>query len=559
MPRLFFVLLQSICLMMLTITAYAQTTLTLVPEIREDFTRRFNPFVGHSLPTTHEFIFEPLIIFNSMKDNEPEYRLATGYKLDDDLQGITFFLRKNVTWSDGKLFTSSDIAFTFKLIKKHPELDYLLISEHIKSVTPIDPHRVYIKLHKANSQIARVLVTLSIVPEHIWGEISDPINFTNANPVGSGPFTTIESFSNNELIQCQNPYYWDREQLEIDCLRLPKVINNNDFLSRVGKGEFDWSSFFIPNIERHYAAVAPNFHYWLTPASTVSLVFNFETENKQWQKLFNKVKFRRAISMAMQRALLINIAAYGQGEPVTHASGMSNKFNAWADPMTTQQYEYFINYQPNASDDYLRQLGLLDRTGNALRNFPNGNPANLTLIVPRGWNDFTASAYLTAEMLFHRGIQIDVQELPYREYYKRMATKDYQLAITNFPHGATPFRYFEATFNTDHQTELSPRYGMHYYKNNEVDKLLKKYLLTRELNEQKALIKKLNALIAEQQVTVPLFNTMNFYQYNTERFTGWFNEHNPQANPVAWSQNPERLLQVLALKPVASQNKTTSF
>ncbi len=89
----------------------SRSILTVVPSYTDRVTANFNPYSKASMPTTHEFIFEPLIIFNTLQNNKPEYRLATSYQLDKDLKGITFTLRSNVTWSDGKPFTADDVVF----------------------------------------------------------------------------------------------------------------------------------------------------------------------------------------------------------------------------------------------------------------------------------------------------------------------------------------------------------------------------------------------------------------------------------------------------------------
>ncbi|MCV5217463.1 hypothetical protein OFC53_40175, partial [Escherichia coli] len=57
-------------------------------------------------------------------------------------------------------------------------------------------------------------------------------------------------------------------------------------------------------------------------------------------------------------------------------------------------------------------------------------------------------------------------------------------------------------------------------------------------------------IIAQDQVTIPVLSGAYMYQYNTTRFTGWWNEENPKGRPNIWAGIPERLLHVLDLKPV---------
>ncbi|KXI24247.1 ABC transporter substrate-binding protein [Photobacterium sanguinicancri] len=305
------------------------TVLTVVPEYRDRIKRNFNPFTLLSMPTTHEFIFEPLIIFNSLQNNKPEYRLATGYSLSRDLTSIQFTLRRGVLWSDGKPFTADDVLYSFNLIKMFPELDSHAIRTQLKSIRKLSDYKIEIELKQANALAAHQLVLLPIVPKHQWEKVQDPVLYTNPNPIGTGPFTVIESLDDTHYQQCTNPNYWQASEVHIDCLRYPLVKNNDDFIARIVTGEFDWTGSFIPDIERHYASYSEDFHYWLPPASTISLIFNYKVADNELRQTIENIAFRRAISMVVQRQLLIDIAAFGQGVPSEYASGMSQRFTQW--------------------------------------------------------------------------------------------------------------------------------------------------------------------------------------------------------------------------------------
>ncbi|MDX1304335.1 ABC transporter substrate-binding protein [Photobacterium sp.] len=526
-----------------------RTVLTLVPEYKDKIIANFNPYSKASMPTTHEFIFEPLIVFNSRQNNQPEYRLATGYQLDDDLSGISFRLREGVTWSDGKPFTADDVVFSFSLAKIHPELDSHGINQWLGSVQKRSPTEVYFKLNKPNVLAAYTLVLLPIVPKHQWMMVSDPVHFANPSPIGTGPFTQIEDMDKNGYLQCQNPFYWQADERKIDCLRYPKVTNNDDFIARIAKGEFDWAGSFIPDIERHYASYSPDFKYWLPPASTISLMFNFKAADPGLRAVISKVEFRRAISMAVRRQRLIDIAAFGQGEPSRFASGMSQRFKRWADPVVTEKYLPYMNFNPELAKDWLTYIDVTDKNGDQWRDQPSGEPLELTVLTPRGWSDFNITALMLTEMIQEIGIKVRPIEVDYSEFIERLAAGDYITALTNYPQGPTPFKYFDMAFNSLYQAPQYPRYAMHFYRNNRIDTLLAQFPTASSASKRISILHQLNDIVASQQITVPLYNTVQFYQYNTERFTGWFNENNPKASPLVWPQTPERLLHVLALRP----------
>ncbi|MCW8331599.1 ABC transporter substrate-binding protein [Photobacterium sp. SDRW27] len=526
-----------------------RSILTVVPEYKDRIIANFNPFSKASMPTTHEFIFEPLIIFNSLQNNKPEYRLATSYRLDKDLKGITFTLRDNVTWSDGKPFTADDVVFSFYLAQKYPELDSHGINQWVEKVYKRPSGEVYFKLVKPNALVAYTLVLLPIVPKHQWENVADPVSYANATPIGTGPYTQVEALNESSYLQCQNPSYWQAELHKIDCLRYPKVTNNDDFIARIAKGEFDWTGSFIPDIERHYASYSPDFKYWLPPASNISLMFNFKAVDPEIQALFAQVEFRRAISMSVQRQLLIDIASFGQGVPSTFASGMSQRFTRWADPVVTEKYLPYMTFNPALAIDRLNELKVVDKDGDGWRELPSGKKLELTILTPKGWSDFNTTALLLVEMMEQVGIRVSPVQVDFTLFVEQLAHGDYTMALTNYPQGPTPFKYFDTAFNSAYQAPQYPRYAMHFYQNPRIDELLNQFPTVSLAHKRLAIIRELNEIIASQQVTVPLYNTVQFYQYNTQRFEGWFNENNPIASPLIWPQAPERLLHVLALRP----------
>lgn len=96
-----------------------------------------------------------------------------------------------------------------------------------------------------------------------------------------------------------------------------------------------------------------------------------------------------------------------------------------------------------------------------------------------------------------------------------------------------------------------PRFAMHFFKNEELDTLLDSFYKTGNQEEQMVIAHKIQKIIAENQVTIPVMSGVDVYQFNESRFTGWWSEENPKGRPLSWAGVPERLLHVLDLKPKA--------
>ncbi len=526
------------------------TSVTVVPEFYTAFTRNFNPFLSSRLHTTQQFIYEPLAVFNEAHGNEPVFRLATDYELADDLKSITFTLREGVKWSDGEAFNADDVVFSFNLVNDNEELDIEGINEWVERAVKVDEHTVRYELKAANSLIANEIVLTPIVPEHVWSDVDNPVTYTNENPVGTGPFTEIRDFSQNLYVQCENPNYWDAGNLDVDCLRVPQIANNDQLLAKLINGELDWTSSFVPDIEATYASKSENYNYWFPEAGTTALVLNYEAPAEGDREAINSISFRRALSMAVDREAVVDFAAYGYGAPNHDASGICANQAAWRDEAVYEQYQPYMTYTPEKAKAMLDEAGFTDADGDGFRETPSGKPIELTIITPNGWTDFNNVGMITAEMLGEVGIRAEASTPEFAVLNQKMARGDYDVSFTNYFYGPTPFTYFDRAYNSKYQAgEQFGRFAMHHFEDEKLDNLIDSFLKTPTKEARKGVVHKIQERIASQQITVPVYCSAYFYQYNTSDLTGWWNEDNARGRPMIWAGIPERLLHVLDLKP----------
>lgn len=525
--------------------------LTIIPNHNATMVRNFNPYLPSRLHTSRDFIYEQLVIFNELKGNIPEYRLATDYYFSDDLQQITFEIRDGVKWSDGTPFSAKDVAFTFNNIKAIPALDDRGVNKLINKVEAVDGNKVTFHLNEINTNAAYEIVLVPVVPEHIWKDVADPISFVNANPVGTGPFTEIPRFTANLFLQCRNPNYWDNANLNIDCLRVPQFNHNDQVLASLINSEIDWAGSFVPDIDSTFVKASKNHGYWYTAAGTQSFIFNFNSSDPVKKEALNNVDFRRAFSMALDRQSVIDIANYGNGTVNDFASGLGYAFEAWSDNETHQKYLPFMSFNQKASKALLKKSGFIDIDGDGFVETPSGKPLALEIQSPGGWTDFNNVVMLAVEQLAEVGIKIHAKTPDFALYNNSMLKANYDVAFSNYFHGPTPHKYWSSGYHSKLQEgESVPRFAMHFWNDKKVDELLDGFYKTDERNEQIAIAHQIQRLIAENQVTVPVISGSNFYQYNTQRFTGWWNAENPKGRPMPWEGTPERILHVLDLKPV---------
>lgn len=533
-----------------TAPAIAQSELTIVPQFYPTFVRNFNPFLDTALNTTTEFIYEPLVVFNQMHGNEPVMRLAEDFYMSDDLMEVTFVLREGIKWSDGEAITADDIKFTIDLLAKQPELDRTGVNSVVKSVKTEGDRKVIFSLVEATSNAPFEITKVSFVPEHIWSKVDKPETFSNENPVGSGPFTAIDTFTPQLYVQCRNPNYWDNVNLEVDCLRLPQIAGNDQLLARIINSELDWTSSFIPDIDSTYAAANPNHKYWTPAAGTQSFMMNFKSPKEGNNEAINNVDFRRAFSMAIDRQTIVDIAFYGIGFPNNYASGLGDAHKSWADQATYNKYKGYNTYNVANAKALLKEAGFKDTNGDGFVETPTGKEISFEIISPNGWTDFNNTVQLGVEQLAEVGIKAVARTPDFAVYNKAMQDATYDIGYTNYFLGADPHQYWNDTYNSALQEgEGKPRFAMHHWKSDELDSLLNSFYKTADRQEQLEIAHSIQKKIAENQITIPVMTGASNFQYNTTRFDGWWNENNPKGRPMVWAGVQERLLQVLDLKP----------
>ncbi len=97
------------------------TTLTVNNNEGEPLTANFNPLDPTSTLDVYgswSMIYEPLVQYDPQRPGVTYPWLATSWSWSNGDKSLSFTLRKNVTWSDGKPFTSADVVYTFNLMKK---------------------------------------------------------------------------------------------------------------------------------------------------------------------------------------------------------------------------------------------------------------------------------------------------------------------------------------------------------------------------------------------------------------------------------------------------------
>src|SRR4051794_27355888 len=408
------------------------------------FVRNFNPYTATSLPSgafVRGAFYEPLVIATVAGGGHLYPWLASSWKWSNANKTLTLSLRKGVKWSDGKPLTSADVVYSLTAGKQDKAMDMIGFTKPDSNVVSIAAKGLYgvvIRLKTVDSQfIPAVLNSQSfIVPKHIWTGVSDPANFTNPNPVGSGPFNAISKFTTQDYVLNKNTHYWLKGSPKIPCLEYVQAASNDAALALIQSGQVDWTHNFVPNVKGAYTAKDPaHYHaFYATTAYAQSLVFDDTVYP------YSIVAFRKALSLAIDRNTISKLGEYGYAPP-TDALGLTGLFSKWYTPALRAQAKAAATYNPTAAKKMLTDAGFTYK-GSSLMD-PKGNPVNLDIHVISGWSDWVASDQIISKNLQAIGINSKVALEPdWNSWYPNASSTKAPTLLWQIASSASPYSYF---------------------------------------------------------------------------------------------------------------------
>lgn len=506
------------------------------------FVRNFNPLVAAGdvrWPAQHA-MYETLLIHNPLADRYEPW-LATEHAWGDDLLSLRFSLRHDVKWSDGEDFSARDVVFTFELLRDHPALDARALWSFVKSVEAQGDHEVVLSLRKPYVPGLAFITQQAIVPEHIWQDVDDPIAFTNPNPVATGPFTEVSHFSTQAYRVGRNPNYWQPGRPAVKALEFFAFAANDQANLALVRGELDWAGYFVPAIDRTFVERDPEHHKYWFPLLGGTVMLYANTAKPPW----DDAAVRKALSMAIDRELVVRIAMHGTTRP--------------ADP-TALSDAYASLRMPVPADDWTRhdpqEAGrMLDAAGltmgpNGLRVGPDGEPLTITLGVPAGFSDWVRATQVIARGLREVGLGVTVEANDLTAWYERVQKGDFELSLGWTDAWPEPYGFYRALMSTDSVRPLGEPAADNWHRFGSVraDEQFAILEGTIDPAQRSAAYRELQEIFVDQAPAIPLFLGPLWSEYNTSRFTGFPTAEDPYA-PGSPNLYPQTLLVLTRLEP----------
>jgi peptide/nickel transport system substrate-binding protein len=516
--------------------ANASAFLTIPREDMGTFVQNFNPFAPTVNPMVQQSIYESLLIFNPAKGDTVPW-LATEWKAADDGKSITFTLRDGVKWSDGQPFVADDVAYTFGLQKKIKG-GY----EYLDSVTADGTNKVTFNFNKPWSPALYDVGQLSILPKHIWSALADPEKDANAKPVGTGPYTEVDSFQAQSFVLKKNPNYWQPEKQKIAGIKMLAFAGNDGANLAAANGDVDWAPQYIPNIEKTFVSKDKEHRQYWFPATGAMINWQLNTAKAP----FNDVDVRKALSMAVDRDQVTKIGMSGYAKPAD-CTGLSGNYEKWKNSEVKDNCTW-------TKLDVQKANELLDKAGYAKgadgkRKLKDGSPFEFKISVGASSSDWLSVANVISQNLAEVGVTAKVDSPDWAAVVAGYETGDFDSGIVWSANDPSPYKYFNTSMGTATVKPVGTKTFDNYHRfgDTKADALLADFAAESDESKQKDIANKLQEEYNDVAPLVPLFSGPEWGAFNDTRFTGWPTEGNPYATLSV--RSPTTVLVLTTLEP----------
>lgn len=492
-------------------------------------TRVFNPYLetsalglaGNSLVSGSAagFINEPLVQVNYLKANTVIPWLAKSWAWSDGNKTLTWHLRTGVKWSDGKPFSSADVAFSYNLMKKFPALNTSGIK--FSTAQAIDTNTVVVRFSEPQQQNFETLGSLIIVPQHIWSTIKDPTKYADPNPVGTGPYE-LSTFSAQGYLLKKNPHYWQPGKPQVSGLRFVAYSSNVTLAQAVVSGKVDWAGVYIANAQQSYLNRSSDNHYWTPTSGSGGLIPNMN------KFPLNDRKVRQAISLGIDRK---EISAARNALPASNQTGL---------PVPTFNNQIASQYKNlNFKKDTAAAKQLLESDGWKMGSngyyAKNGRQLAFSVSFPSAYNSQAEIASVLGPELKKIGIKMTVDNVPAADINKLTGSGDFQSTI-GYPvsYGPTAWSFYYAQMDPEFYQPVGknePTYqDIERFNDPTAKKLFQEYP-TASAPRQQEIINQLEGIFIKNLPIITIYTWGDQGDWSTSKVTGFATPSNPYFTP----------------------------
>lgn len=449
--------------------------------------------------------------------------VAEAWKLNSDGRTVEITLRDGVKFSDGHALTAEDVGFTLRaLYDEHTAApifrDALLVSGRQIEFNAQDERHLRLVFPEPVAAPESYLSNLAVLPRHVLeadfqrGALREAYGLT-VDPqriVTAGAFAVQSAAPGERFTLRRNPHYWKKDRTGtplpyLDQLVIEVVSDSNNAITRLQQGALDLIDRLRP---ADYAALrraagtiravdaGPGLstdHLWfnLTPKT--------DAVKRAW---FNEVRFRRAVSHAIDRESIAKITLQGLATPLYGFVSPGNR--AWV-----------AQDLPRTPYNLEQARAVLREAGFATRGTPEtpelfdaaGHRVEFTMLVPTESQPRVAMATVVQEDFAKLGIKSQVAPLEFGEMSRRIFQSfEYDAALLGAsvsepdPSSYANFLRSSSPSHQWHPKQAQPATAWEA----RIDALLAEQSRETNVERRRASFREIQAILAEQLPVIPL-------------------------------------------------------
>ena len=372
-------------------------------------------------------------------------------EMSKDFKTLTATMRKGMKWSDGQPVTANDWQFWYDHVLTdddvhaviNPVRQVFTFGGQLMKFTKIDDYSFKFEFGGPNPSFPLVnfahvfgFSNDNAVPSHYLKQFHIKYNDKAPEQAKAAGFETwatwfasrmhpdqnpevprlgahlIDTVSPNGVTYKRNPYFWmvdaDGKQLPyFDGMSVERVDDLTAMEAKSVAGNYDFNStgLSVKNFKTYKDAEqrAGIKTYTWKSGKGAEMLFNFNMNfpDEHWQKVFRDVRFRRAMSVALNRSEINEVVFFGLATPAqmtAHKTSRAYKeeyAKAWA------------QHDPDLANKLLDEIGLKMDPATKLRTLPDGRPMQIAF----DWNNTQSTALMEmcAEYWRKIGVQVDAK------------------------------------------------------------------------------------------------------------------------------------------------------
>lgn len=515
------------------------STLTISAADGETWPCSFNPFNPNTYFFSLGMTNEELYYVDSLTGHMTPW-LATSYKWSDNAKVLTWTIRRGVSWSNGQPFTAADVAFTFNLIKQHPDLDLNAIDPLLKSVAVSGKDQVVMKFNApAATEFYYIADQVSIVPESIWSKVKNPLTYQDSAPVGTGPYL-VGTCTPQNIAYVKNTHYWQPGKPKFDRVEVPAILTNSVANEMLANGTAQWGGQYIPDIKQFYLSRNPANRDWSPPVGVNGIYINLK------DPLLSDLAVRQAMAYGVNRALISKLGEGGEAPPANQAAVLLPAQRGWYNASLAAKYNDY-NYDPAKAISILEKAGYKRGPGGIFQN-SKGQPLAFTIIDVGAYSDAVADVQIFDQDMAQIGIKMTQENLSTPAVSGDRADGKFQLAYGGPPQITVdgPYGILRGLLYSANSAPIGQAAASNYerFSSPHEDALINGLASATSLSVAQQLVKQMEAPMLEDVPFLPLTEATAQNENNSAYATGWPGPSNPYANPSPTTQPDEGVVLV---------------